>query len=156
MKKTIFAALCAVLLLLLCSCADSYSSDVPVTELSDAVGVFFGDSMVSMADSYLRGAMKLDPDMFAEFSVTVNAAGTSVDEYGIFKARDADSVSAVTDAVKGYLQLRRDNWMPEYMPEERPKLDSAVVETRGLYVIYVIGSDTLCARAVSAFENTLK
>ncbi len=153
-------AICA--LLSLCACGDSggkaeYKDDVAVSDLADKV-IDTNDrwSFTQMNDSYLEGAMKLTPSDFAEYSVNINAMGTTADEFGIFKAKDADSVAAVKEAAEGYLSFRLETWMDEYMPEEKPKLEKAEVKVCGLYVMYAILDDSSRSAAFDAFESALK
>ncbi|MCR4772101.1 MAG: DUF4358 domain-containing protein [Oscillospiraceae bacterium] len=155
MKKTL-AFLLAAAALLLCGCgAQTLRDDLDSAEVADAVGEVI-PGLTGMSESYLKGAMKLDTDMFASYSVRINASGTSIDEYGVFKARSPEEVNDVIKAAEDYLQLRRDTWMPEYMPEERPKLDCASVRAFGLYAVYVIAFDDVRDAAFSAAEAALK
>lgn len=57
--------------------------------------------------------------------------GTSIDEFGIFQGADSSQAAELKSAVEAYLQFRLDSWMPEYLPEEFPKLQSAKLWTRG-------------------------
>jgi hypothetical protein len=146
-------------LLFSASCAkkEAYRDDVSMAELSAAVEEGLDASgLAAMEESYLKGAMKLDTSLFADYVVKINAYGVNIDEYGIFKAKDEDSAASVKKAAEDYLKLRRDTWMDEYMPEEKPKLDSARVEARGLYVMYAILSDAQRDRAFESFESALK
>ena len=127
MKKFAASALLLAALLALAACgggsSEEYKSDVATADIAAQVSASLGsDSLIAMDESYLTNAMQLDPAMFADYTVMVNSKGVNIDEFGIFKSPDADSVADVEEAVKGYLQLRIDNWMPEYMPEEYPKL----------------------------------
>ena len=100
--------------------------------------------------------MKIDASSFEEFTVRINAFGANIDEYGIFKAADSSQAKEIKAAVEAYLKLRLDTWMDEYMPEEKPKLTSAEVKTKGNYIMYCILSDSDKAAAFSAFESSLK
>jgi hypothetical protein len=99
--------------------------------------------------------MKMKIDLFADYLVKVNAAGANIDEYGIFKAKDPAQLEAAEEEVKSYLQLRRDTWMDEYMPEEKPKLEAAEVKTVGLYVIYAIVSEESRKAVFDTFTDML-
>ena len=109
-----------------------------------------------MKESYLSGPMKMDTILFADYLVKINAYGANIDEYGIFKARDEKGVADVKKEAEDYLQMRKDTWMEEYMPEEKPKLMAAEVKVCGLYVLYVIVSDEVRSPILSDFENALK
>ena len=159
MKRIICILLCAAALFCLSACAKkaAWRTDVPLDKLAETVEKHLdGGSLAAMQESYLKGAMKLDPAIFADWLVKINAYGANIDEYGIFKAPDEAGVAAVKQAAEDYLKLRRDTWMEEYMPEEKPKLTQAEVKVCGLYVIYVIVSDDARGKILTDFENALK
>ena len=159
MKKTACILLILAVLLALGACGkkDTWRTDVPLSSLAETVEKHLdAGSLAAMQESYLKGAMKLDPSIFSEWLVKINAYGANIDEYGIFKAPDEAGVAAVREAAEGYLKLRRDTWMEEYMPEEKPKLTQAEVRVCGLYVFYTIVSDDVRAQIASDLENALK
>ena len=159
MKRSICILLCLAALLCLGACGKkaAWRTDVPLSTLAEVVEKHLdGGSLAAMQESYLKGAMKLDPAIFADWLVKINAYGANIDEYGIFKAPDEAGVAKVKQAVEDYLKLRRDTWMEEYMPEEKPKLTQAEVKVCGLYVIYAIVSDDARGKIFTDFENALK
>ena len=159
MKRSICILLCLAALLCLGACGKkaAWRTDVPLSTLAEVVEKHLdGGSLAAMQESYLKGAMKMDPAIFADWLVKINAYGANIDEYGIFKAPDEAGVAAVKQAVEDYLKLRRDTWMEEYMPEEKPKLTQAEVKVCGLYVIYAIVSDDARGKILTDFENALK
>lgn len=159
MKRSICILLCLAALLCLGACGKkaAWRTDVPLSTLAEVVEKHLdGGSLAAMQESYLKGAMKLDPAIFADWLVKINAYGANIDEYGIFKAPDEAGVAKVKQAAEDYLKLRRDTWMEEYMPEEKPKLTQAEVKVCGLYVIYVIVSDDARGKILTDFENALK
>ena len=159
MKRSICILLCLAALLCLGACGKkaAWRTDVPLSTLAEAVEKHLdGGSLAAMQESYLKGAMKLDPAIFADWLVKINAYGANIDEYGIFKAPDEAGVAAVKQAAEDYLKLRRDTWMEEYMPEEKPKLTQAQVKVCGLYVIYAIVSDDARGKILTDLENALK
>jgi len=73
-------------------------------------------------------------------SCAVYGSTSAADELAIFTLKDA----AATKAAAEQLQYRAEDRMDEladYMPEEIPKLENAVVETRDNTAILVIASD---------------
>ena len=163
MKRIILFVCLLAMLLPLAACGSkpaaqvSYRSDAAMSELSGAVEQHLdAKSLAAMQESYLTGPMKLDTGLFADYVVKINAYGANIDEYGIFKAPDEASVDSVKAAIDGYIQLRKDTWMEEYMPEEKPKLTKAEVRTVGQYVIYVIVDDSVRGDILSAFETALR
>lgn len=157
--KTVIVSVCALMLLVLLSACGGAKvrDDVPVSELSAAVDSAIGNEgdLVSAPESYLSSLMELDFSALPEYVVKINSRGVNIDEYGIFKAAEGQSASDLEAIVNGYLQRRVETWMPEYMPEEFPKLENAQVKTVGNYVMYVILSDSQKTAAVTALENGL-
>ncbi len=155
MKKLLCLVLAALCLLAVSCGGSSYRNDVPVSELVEAVSAVLPDAgnYVNPGDDYVRGMMEIDPAAFDSYFVGVS--GAYPDEYGIFKAPDMDSVKNVEETVKNYLKLRVDSWMPEYMPEEYPKVAKASCEVVGQYVVYGILADNVKAGLFTAVKNAL-
>lgn len=140
-----------------CGKTAAVNNDVAVTDVSAAVAsVLSDDALVSVDADYIAGSMKMEVSDYDSYDVKINSKGVNIDEIGIFKAKDAEQLASVEQAVKDYIQMRKDTWMVEYMPEERPKLDSAEIKTLGNYVMYVILSDKDKTAAFKAFEKALK
>lgn len=161
MKKQVrYLALALVLALTLpvlaaCGGGDGKEPKVSFDEMVAAVDKAIGNdgTMIAVDAGYLKGSMKMEAADYAEYVVKINGFGVSIDEYGIFKGGDADQVKAIEEAVKTYFQFRKDAWMDEYMPEEKPKLEAAAYKTVGNYVMYAILSDENKEAAFKAFEG---
>ena len=158
MKKALAMILSLVLFCsALSGCGSGVRDDVAVADISAGVAAAIGkaDEMTHVNEAYIKGFMQLDPGQFGQWSVMINAYGTSADEFGVFKAGELD-VKGVRDAVDAYLRLRLDTWMDEYMPEEKPKLSSAEIKTNGNCVMYCILGDADKSAAFAAFDGALK
>ena len=155
-KKIISLLLAAAALAaLLAGCGGSKVKDVPVSELADKVSAALGKSdMEAIPDNYVKGYLRHEPSELGDYAILKNVMGTSIDEFGIFKAgtMTADQLKAM---VEDYLQVLKDSWM-NYQPEEKPKLDGAEIKTVGDYVMYAILSDADKEAAFKAFEGALK
>lgn len=154
-KNRVISALLAAALLCALLCACGKTKDVPVSELADAVCQALGrDDMADPGEIYVKGYMKKSAEEIGEYVILKNVMGTSIDEFGIFKAGTM-KVDALKTMVEDYLQLLQDSWM-NYQPEEKPKLDAAEVKVTGDYVMYCILSDEDRASALDAFSAALK
>ena len=155
LKKSISLLLvCAALAALLTGCGGK-TKDVPVKDLADKVSAAIGNSdMETIPDNYVKGYLRHEPSELGEFVILKNVMGTSIDEFGIFKA-GAMTADQLKTMISDYIKLMQDAWM-NYQPEEKPKLDNAEVKTVGDYVMYAILSDTDRAAAFKAFEGALK
>ena len=155
-SKAVSLLLAAVMLAgLLCACGGSEAKNVPVTELSSKVCEALG--MTDMTDpgaNYVKGYLKHDASELGEYLIQKNVMGTSIDEFGIFKA-DKLSTDELKGMIEGYLQILVDSWM-NYQPEEKPKLDGAEIKVSGDYVMYCILGDADRDTAFGAFTDALK
>ena len=160
MKKLLALALAAMLTVCcLAACGEStasYAADIPVADLVTAADTALADdSLTVVPDNYLINMNGLDLTMFAEYAVKMKMVDASIDEYGIFKAPDAESVAAIEKVAKDYLQMRIDTWNPSYLAEEKPKMEKATVKVMGQYVMYCILADDAKEAVFTAVENKL-
>ncbi len=155
----ILAIVIAASMVVLASCGAtaSYSTEIPVSKLTAAADSALpeGSSMTEVPDDYIKGMMKIDVSAFAEYAVKIQSSGINIDEYGIFKAPSEDAVDSIKGIVSDYLTMRLDTWMDEYMPEEKPKLQSATVKVMGRYVVYCILSEDAKSDVFAAIDDIL-
>ena len=111
-------------------------------------------SFAEMTEGYISGVMDFDVSKTAEYKVYVDATGSTIDEFGIFKA-NGGSEKEVEEMLKSYLNTRLDTWMDEYMPEEKPKLEKAEIKANGQYYIYAILGDGEKEQVFSDFDSVL-
>ena len=116
-------------------------------------GVVSTDGMAQMDADYIKNMFNLTTEDYEQCLVMSTNVGTSIDEFGIFKGADETQAAALKTAVEEYLQFRLDSWMPEYLPEEFPKLQGAQLWAEGDYVMYAILSDDAKAAAGEAFTG---
>lgn len=141
----------------LTSCgASPYRNDVKVSELCSAIdSQFEAKTFATMANDYIVNMMGISSDAYSDKAVRVRASGANIDEYGIFKAGSADGAEELERLVVDYIVYRIDSWMPEYMPEEFPKLEAATVKRFGQYVVYLILEDDVKEAAFADIEAIL-
>ena len=158
MKKSIFALLLTAVLLL-SSCGEktvTYRTDLSAADVSDAcMAVLSSSALLGAADEvYIQYRLMLDSTMAESWSVYIQNAGTSLDEFGIAKA-PTDDTSALEAAFRDFIVRRNEEWTGQYMVEEYPKLESAECRTIGRYVIYCILSEEDKAALFTAAEQFL-
>ena len=133
---------------------DSGAADPGSEAVAEAVKAAAGtDGMAEQSVDYIANMFKLHSGSYADALVMIANMGTTIDEYGIFHGSDAAQTEALQTAVNDYLQLRLDAWMPEYMPEEFPKLQNAKVWAEGNYVFYAILGEDAKTAAGDAFTG---
>lgn len=157
MKRLSALILCLAMVFCLVACAadeepklKNVDMDTVKTALCD---VALTDEMTEPDAKYISRMMKLTDSDYDSCYVAIPNVGTNIDEFGIFKARDAAQVSELESALNDYISYRDSLWMDEYLPDEYPKLQNASVHSEGLYVCYFILGDDVKADAISAFEG---
>lgn len=158
-----FISLCALimaLILLFASCAKTvkYRDDVNTPELADSIKqkIDGGEKLTDISASFIQSSMDIDVAEYADYSVYITVVGTSINEFGIFKAKETAQVEKLEEKLRDYLNLRNEAWMPEYLPNEYPKLKNAEIKSAGLYVIYAVLSDSEKEAVYAEFEAQLK
>ena len=153
-NRVISAVLVAVALCaLLCACGKT--KDIPTSEVADQICQALGRTdMADPGEIYVKGYMKKSAEEIGDYVILKNVMGTSIDEFGVFKAgtMSADELKTMAE---DYLQLLQDSWM-NYQPEEKPKLDNAEIKVTGGYVLYCILDDADRTSAMDAFSAALK
>lgn len=163
LRRAVLSVLLAAALLLtplsLFSCGSEAAADPGVAALAAAFdGCIANVSQLSEADAdYVSNMFSIDLTKVSEYKVKFQTSGTEIDQYGIFKAADADGVSAISSACQKYIDTLRANYASfNYLPAESVKLDSAAVKTSGLYVYYTILSASETDAVDAAFAAAMK
>lgn len=154
MKKFSIALLIVLSLCLLGACGDDEPNDPGMEAVASAVfGSIDTENMAQIPDSYVESMMQIPLDGYVSRNTVISSVGTSINEYGIFQGKDAAQASELKAALEEYLSYRQELWMDEYLPEEKPKLDSAEVWVEGNYVMYAILDDADREAAYAAFTG---
>ena len=134
---------------------DESVADIDVKEFAKKIAEGRVDiSFAQMNEGYIQGVMNFDIAKTADYVVYVDASGSTVDEFGVFKAND-DAGKDVEKMLDDYLKQRLDTWMDEYMPEEKPKVEKAEIKSKGNYYIYAILGDSNKEQLFSEFDSAL-
>ncbi len=135
-RLSVFAA-GVLFTLLLSACAGSPPAKTPpADEIAQQIiktGEF--DELIKLEGErlYLQYD-RLDRDLVADAAVYVCSSGAFVDEVCVIRAKSPDDVEAVKEAIDSRLTDLHAKFV-DYVPGEIPKLDAAVVETNGDYVM---------------------
>ena len=76
---------------------------------------------------------------------TKGGSGATAESLAVFEASDADAAQRIVDT----LQTFTDSWIKgysDYKPEEVPKLESALLEQDGVYVVFCVTADNAAAK----------
>lgn len=147
MKRSLIIALSILLYLsfaVSCSKAVEYKTDVSVSTLADAgkASISLASNLTAASGEFMSFFLNVDEALYTECCVMTPGGSSSIDEFGIFKAKDADSAAKIAEALNAYLKDRVATWDTRYSQAEKPKVDGAKTTVFGTYVCYtVLSSD---------------
>ena len=106
--------------------------------------ITFADQMTDMDSEGACRFYDVDTGLVNDSSAYVGS-GATAESMAVFEAVDADAAGSIADA----LQTFTDGWIDgysDYKPEEVPKLESAVLEQNGVYVVFCVSADNTAAK----------
>lgn len=143
--KQCAAALAAALYMTVAGCGKQPMDITPadaVQQLKENVS--FTDQMTEMDNAGTCRFYDVDTELVQD-SVAYVGSGATAEGLAVFETTDADAAQSIADA----LQIFTDSWIKgysDYKPEEVPKLESAVLEQDGVYVVFCVTADNAAAK----------
>ena len=144
MIKRIAAAGAAALCVVAAGCSKQL-----ILEPADALAqlkdeITFTDQMTDMDSESTCRFYDVDTGLVNDSSAYVGS-GATAESMAVFEAVDADAAGSIADALRTFT----DGWIDgysDYKPEEVPKLESAVLEQNGVYVVFCVSADNTAAK----------
>lgn len=163
MKKLLIFALAVIVLtlsIISCSQKNDYRNDVPCTQITDAIKedlsakggyAFFEEEQMKFIFD--------DISLADEYSVLYSLLSQNIDEFGVFRAGNANDASKLYDECREYIEEKYEDenaFIASYAPEELPKLKDGEVKVFGNYVVFAILSENDRAALFAKVEEMLK
>lgn len=109
-------------------------------------GVPFKDNMSEVSESVAARMFELEQGEVMSGTVYTSGGGTA-EEFAVFECADAEQAEALTEKLRKRVESRKGDF-DVYKPEEMPKLNSAIVKTRGNLAFLCISDDNAAAEAI--------
>ena len=139
-------ALLGMMLILLTACGgESAQVEIDVQAAADqlAQSELFGEDIFAIDTSVIA---TMYPDLPEGTTAAVYASsGALSDEVAVFKALDEAGAEAIEEQAEQRMDDREESYS-DYMPDEADKLENAVVERSGVYVVVVVCGDSDAAK----------
>ena len=144
MIKRIAAAGAAALCVVAAGCSKQLTLEPAdaLAQLKDEIT--FTDQMTDMDSESTCRFYDVDTGLVNDSSAYVGS-GATAESMAVFEAVDADAAGSIADALRTFT----DGWIDgysDYKPEEVPKLESAVLEQNGVYVVFCVSADNTTAK----------
>ncbi|MGE4353973.1 MAG: DUF4358 domain-containing protein [Oscillospiraceae bacterium] len=156
MKKIIALLVVMALLLLLPACGSEENKvkDFDPADLSAALldSNCFTDLLSEMDTAVALELYGIDAEKVDGCSVYLGT-GATAEEIAVFKAVDADAAAEIAAALQDRVASQVEAYK-NYVPKEVPKLEKAIVLSKGVYAVYVTAEDSDGARSI--VDNFMK
>ncbi|MEG0035472.1 MAG: DUF4358 domain-containing protein [Oscillospiraceae bacterium] len=106
----------------------------------------FSDLLSPVQVDVAASLYSFDPKDVAECNLLCST-GATTEEIGLFKCSDEAAATRVKSAADARVKSQRTAY-ESYAPNEMPKLDEAIVSQNGLYVFYIVSTDSAKVDAV--------
>lgn len=165
MKKTLFFTLLTFLLAaVLISCGKTepeagtyveYDNTITVEELSEKINNELSVDLIEADPEYVT-MIYSDIDFTCVDSFKIFYSASSIDQYGILKAKDENEANMLLASVNGFVDKVKDTWMTEYDPADTVKIENALAVGKGNYVIFSFLSNADSDLVVDALDSLVK
>lgn len=148
-----FSVLILTFAILLCGCG-SKAKDIDVAAFADKVNenVDFGDELLPVPEKMISDYYTL-PDGIESCKIYVSATSATASELAAFKCKDENSAKAVKAAVEQRISEQTASY-ENYRPDEKFRLENAVILTDGVYVVFAVSNDNAAVKEL--FTEALK
>ena len=125
--------------------SDASASDVTKAVLDEIpINSAFEKQKESLEDYF----DDLDVSDIVDFSYYICASGAYPDEIAVFKFESADDAEEAVESVEARLEYQKTTYK-DYTPDEYYKLEDAVIEQNGEWLIYLVTSDNAKAKEIA-------
>ncbi len=142
--KKITAIISALVLSIMCL-SGCGGSEIDMTEAANSLltGVTFAEELQPTSENISLRRLGLN-EADVESCIAYASTNAVVDEFAIVKATNPEGVeSSIRSHIDSQIQTYQ-----SYAPDEVAKLNNAIVQVSGDYVIYVVSSDNTAAQSV--------
>lgn len=123
--------------------SEEVTTDKTAQEIADAIlaGGDYAEELMPLTEEVaLNRLYDLDAEQIEESAFYTNSQATA-EEIAVIKVKSADYVDAVKESFNTRVEDQKTACV-DYLPDEMPKLESAVVYNNGCYVILCVSGDS--------------
>lgn len=143
MRKRILTGICALLAVAaLAGCSGGGGAkDVSVDELADNLSqnVTYAEPLNALEPEAVERAFRIDSADTSAVKAYLGS-GATVDEVSVWEGTDDKAAERIEQALKDRVETRTADYS-DYMPDEVPKLENAILVRQGKYVVLCVTED---------------
>jgi hypothetical protein len=107
-------------------------------------GIEYEDELTQLTEEELSYYVTLEDGVTG---VMYMSSGSTAEEVAVFEAPDSSTAGLMKEHVEEYLADQRDSF-EKYIPEEAERIDDAVVQQNGNYVVLCVSGDSDKAKSL--------
>lgn len=142
MKKRITALLALILVIVSLAACGEKKTELDLGAIGEEIagaGLFLDTELQAMDAANIGGFIGVDTSGCVSCAYYMGA-GATAEEYGLFECGDAKGA----EALAAELEAHRDDLMTTYQnyaPDAVPRIENAVIMTKGQYVIFITAQE---------------
>ena len=142
--KLFLAGMAAMTLLAGCGTGKSQNVDVEALEKSLLNDIVYEDTLSKLSDEDISNYIDIPEGVTG---VLYMGSGATAESVAIFTAPDKATADILEDNIEMYLR-DQESAFEDYKPEEAKRIDNAVLEQEGKYVVLCVSGDSSKAEAL--------
>lgn len=142
--KLFLAGMAAMTLLAGCGTGKSQNVDVEALEKSLLNDIVYEDTLSKLSDEDISNYIDIPEGVTG---VMYMGSGATAESVAIFTAPDKATADILEDNIEMYLR-DQESAFEDYKPEEAKRIDNAVLEQEGKYVVLCVSGDSSKAEAL--------
>lgn len=149
MRKVIACMIClTVAFVCFAGCSGTDAPNINAAELAKQLAEqgSFDEPLTELDAQSAERAFRIDPEDVAAVGAWVGS-GATVDEVSVWEGTDTDAAEDIEEELKARLDTRTTDYA-DYKPEEVPKLNNAILERVGKYVVMCVTPDVNSVRSI--------
>lgn len=147
MKRTTLGCLVLACCLLLGACAQPKEEALPRAcgEVADAIegGQTF-EEMTVLSENQIIKYLDLDASLLADMAMRIDASRATAEMIVVLTAKEAEALEQVQNALATYRDTMQEQYR-DYRPDEVPKLEAAILKTKGMQTVLIVSPDAAAA-----------
>ena len=149
-KRIVSLALAVVAVFCLASCKGEEAKTPAVKDVVTTISESgkFAELVALNDDNIATRYYGIDLEAIEEYEVLVCGTGAAPDEIAVFKMKEQDDVEDMRDVVLERKEELYDRFV-DYLPDEAPKVNNAVISSTGKYVYFIVCEDHKAAKAAA-------
>lgn len=98
------------------------------------------EEMTALSEAQILGYLALEEGVLSDMAMSIDASRATAETIAVLTAADEDGLKLAQAALTEYRDATMEQYR-DYRPEEVPKLEGAVLETKGLQTVLIVSPD---------------